>query len=129
MKRDLRLLLVAVVIFTFTKLSFAQEAATSPGVGSPEKKTETRGPSKLPGKPSRVEGELMAVDLAAGTLRVKAKDKEMSFITEGKEAKSRLEKATVGQMIRVFYYEKEGKFMAKSLAGGLGGNEPAKKSN
>ncbi|OGQ80353.1 MAG: hypothetical protein A3F90_08065 [Deltaproteobacteria bacterium RIFCSPLOWO2_12_FULL_60_19] len=115
------------LILAFPLGSFAQTIpATGAAPVSPEKKEETKaGQTKRP-KVSRTEGQLLAVDTKAGTLRVKIKDVERSFTVEGRGAKARLEKTRVGQPIRVYYYEKEGKFIATSLRGGLGGHEPPK---
>jgi hypothetical protein len=74
-----------------------------------EKKTETKA------KTHRVTGEVTSVDAKAGTLAVKAKDKEVSLNAESKSAKAALEKIKVGDMVRVSYTEKDGKMVATSV--------------
>ncbi|MBI4528069.1 MAG: hypothetical protein HY695_30105 [Deltaproteobacteria bacterium] len=109
MKSFLRLFLVPLISLTFAGVSFAQGA---PPAGS-EKKMEKK--SEAP-KTSRVTGEATAVDAKAGTLTVKAKDKEMSFTAEGKSAKGALEKIKVGDQVRVSYTDKDGKLIARSVS-------------
>jgi hypothetical protein len=67
-------------------------------------------------KATRIVGEIISVDAKAGTLTVKAKDKEMSFTAETKAAKAALEKVKVGDGVRVSYNEKNGKLIARSVA-------------
>ena len=91
------------------------------------KKGETKPQAKPRVKPSRFAGDVAALDPKAGTLTVKDKDgKERTFIVEGASEKARLQRASVGHEIKVTYYEKEGKLIAKSLTNGLGGHEPPK---
>lgn len=125
----MRLFLVPLAILTFTAAGFAQATPATPA--TPEKKAEEKKVDKKVEKKQRPKttqfaGELVAADAEKGTLRVKGKDKEMSFTVDSKGSKKRLGRAKVGQQIRLRYHEKEGKLIATSLAGGLGGHEPAK---
>lgn len=128
METILRLFLMSIAIFTFATTSFAQgtpapKASDSAGQ-KPETKTEK---PKQRVKPSRFDGTVAAFDAEAGKLTVKDKKGiEKSFTVEDKNVKTRLERASVGHAIRVSYVEKDGKLVATSLAGGLGGHEPAK---
>jgi hypothetical protein len=54
------------------------------------------------------------VDAKAGTLTVKAKDKEINLTADSKSTKAALEKLKVGDMVRVSYTEKDGKMIASS---------------
>ena len=129
MSRILRLFLVPLVIFTLAIAGLAQDTPTTKAApGGPEKKGETKPQAKPPRvKPSRFGGDVVAIDLKAGTLTVKDKDgKERTFTVEGAGAKARLQNTRVGQVIRGGYQEKEGKFIATALRGGLGGHEAAK---
>jgi hypothetical protein len=125
MKRTVRLFLVPVAILTFAMAGFAQDSATKQAApGATEKKGEAKPQPKQRVKPSVFEGNVAAIDLKAGTLKVRARDgKEQTFTVEGAITKARLEKARVGHVIRVGYVEKEGKLVATGLKGGLGGHE------
>ena len=48
------------------------------------------------------------------TLRVKAKDKEINLSADSKSTKAALEKLKVGDTVRVYYTEKDGKIIAAS---------------
>ena len=128
MRRILRLFLVPLLTFTLAAAGLAQDAPTTKAApDGTEKKGEAKPQTKSRVKPSRFGGDVVAIDLKAGTLIVKNKGgKERTFTVEGVNAKARLQSARVGQVIRVAYQEKEGKFVASSLRGGLGGHEAAK---
>ena len=128
MSRILRLFLVPLVIFSLAMAGLAQDTPTRKAApGGLEKKGEAKPQAKPRVKPSRFAGDVVAVDLKAGTLTVKDKDgKERTFTVEGASAKARLQRARAGQVVRVGYQEKEGQFIATSLSGGLGGHEPPK---
>ncbi len=110
MKGMIRVLVIALTPFIFTGLSFAQETksekSTAPAM---EKKAPTKA------KVTRVAGEVTSVDAKAGTLTVKAKDKDVDLTAESKSAKGALEKIKVGDTVRAAYTEKEGKNVASSI--------------
>ena len=119
----LRLFLVPAVLLAFATASFAQAAPATQATDSPEKKAETKPKWQQRVWTARLDGELVAVDPKAGTLQVKTVNGEHGFTVEGNAAKTRLERAKLGQKIGVIYYEKGGKLIAKDLKGGLGTNE------
>ena len=94
MKKALRVLVVAFVTVAFAGVSFAAEKA----------------------KTTKATGEVTSVDAKAGTLTVKAKDKDLKLTADTK-AKGALGKVKVGDMVKVTYTEKEGKMIASSIAG------------
>ena len=122
MKGILKLLLVALISLAFSGVSFAQAKPATPATpatpASPEKKAEKAAKKEDRPKTTRVTGEIMSLDAKAGTLRVKVKDKEMSFTAETKGAKSALEKVKVGDKVSVSYTEKNGKLIARSVTEG-----------
>jgi hypothetical protein len=105
-------LVLAITILGFSGLAFAQAKSATPAAPA-EKKTEMKSEKA---KTSRVTGEVTAVDAKAGTLAVKAKDKELNLTAESKSAKSALEKVKTGDRVRVSYTEKDGKMIATSVA-------------
>ena len=114
MKNALRVLIIAVTTLAFSSIGFAQEKKTTPATPAApatEKKTEK---SEKP-KTSRVTGEVTSVDAKAGTLNVKAKDKDLKLTAESSSAKGALEKVKVGDMVKVSYTEKDGKMVASSV--------------
>lgn len=115
MKGILRLFLVPLVTLTFAGVTFAQAPTTPTKPAAPEKKSEMKAEKTEKAKSTKVTGELTAVDAKAGTLTVKAKDKEVKLTAEGK-AKSSLEKVKVGDTVRVSYTEKDGKMIASSVS-------------
>lgn len=113
MKNILRLFLVPLVTLTFAGLSFAQgKPATPAPTPSVEKKAGVKGEKP---KATSVTGEIISVDAKAGTLTVKAKDKEMGFTAETKGARAALAKVKVGERARVSYTERNGKLIAHSM--------------
>lgn len=115
MKNALRILVVALTTLAFSGVSFAQaKPATpaTPAAPATEKKTEMKSEKA---KVTRITGEVTSVDAKAGTLTVKAKDKETNLTADSKAAKSALEKVKVGDMVRVSYTEKDGKMIASSI--------------
>ena len=116
MKNALRVLIVALTSLAFIGVGFAQEKKTTPATPTApatEKKTEMK--SEKP-KTSRITGEVTSVDAKAGTLTVKAKDKETNLTADSSSAKSALGKVKVGDMVKVSYSEKDGKMVASSIA-------------
>jgi len=73
-----------------------------------EKKTEMKSEKHV------LTGDVTSVDKKAGTLRVKAKDKEINLSADSKSTKAALEKLKVGDTVRVYYTEKDGKIIAAS---------------
>lgn len=130
MKSILGLFLVLGVIFAVSTADGVQAPpATPPKPAAPEaeKQPETQAPQTKRAKTFRFEGTVTAIDVKAGTLKVKSKDgKEQTFVVERRSAKERFDRARVGQVIKVAYQEKDGKFIATGLRGGLGGREPPK---
>jgi len=120
MKSVLRLLLVSLVTLTFAGVGFAQATPATPA--TPAKKVVKK--EEKP-RATRVLGEVISVDAKAGMLRVKVKDKEMSFAAETKGA---LGKVKVGDKVRVSYGEKEGKLIARSITEARPKTEMAKKA-
>lgn len=124
MKGILRLFLVSLIALTFAGASFGQATPATPA--TPAKPAEKAAQKKEAGpKTMRVSGEIVALDAKAGTLTVKAKDKEMAFIAEGKGAKAGLEKIKVGEKVRVSYTDKDGKLIARSIAAAAPAKAPA----
>jgi len=114
-KNALKVLVVALTTLAFSGVSFAQEkkaTPATPAAPATEKKSEMK--SEKP-KTTRITGEVTSVDAKAGTLTVKAKDKETNLTTDTK-AKDALEKVKVGDMVKVSYTEKDGKMVASSIA-------------
>jgi len=109
MKRMIRVLVIGLSTLAFSGLSFAQAKPATPAAPTVEKKAETKA------KISRVSGEVTAVDAKAGTLAIKAKDKDVNLTAESKSAKGALGKIKVGDMVRVSYTEKDGKMIASSV--------------
>jgi Cu/Ag efflux protein CusF len=108
MKNLLRVLAVTVTTLAFSGVSFAAEKA----IEKTEPKTEMKSEKA---KPTKTSGEVTAVDAKAGTLTVKAKDKNLNLTADSK-AKGALEKVKVGDMVKVTYTEKDGKMNATSIA-------------
>jgi len=110
----LRLSLAVLITLAFAGLSFAQATPATPA--KPATPPEKMAPKKEEkAKTTGVTGEVVSVDAKAGTLTVKAKDKEMSFTAETKGAKKQLEKVKAGDRVRVSYTEKDGKRIARSV--------------
>ena len=109
MKSMIKVLVIGLITLTFSGLSFAQAKPATPAAPTTEKKTETNA------KASRIRGEVTSVDAKAGTLALKAKDKDVNISVESKSVKAALEKVKVGDMVRVSYSEKDGKMIATSV--------------
>jgi len=113
-KNALKVLIVALTTLAFSGVSFAQEkkaTPATPAAPATEKKSEMK--SEKP-KTTRITGEVTSVDAKAGTLTVKAKDKETNLTADTK-AKGALEKVKVGDMVKVSYTEKDGKMIVSSV--------------
>lgn len=112
MREIMKLLLAPVIIFAFVGTSLAQGTTPAPAKpAAPAKTTEKKEVVKI----LRARGELTAADAKAGTLKLKLKDKELSFTAESKESKEGLVKVKVGDNVRVTYTEKEGKLTLRSV--------------
>lgn len=109
MKTMIKVLIIALTTLTFSGLSFAQAKPDTPAAPSMEKKTPTKA------KTMRITGEVTSVDAKAGTLAVKAKDKEVKLDAESKTAKASLEKVKIGDTVTVSYTDKDGKMVATSV--------------
>ena len=108
MKTMIKVLIIALTTLTFSGLSFAQAKPATPAAPM-EKKAETKA------KTQRITGEVTSVDAKAGTLAVKAKDKEVNLDAESKTAKAALGKVKVGDTVIVSYTDKDGKMVATSV--------------
>lgn len=109
MKRMIRVLVIGLTTMVFSGVSFAQAKPATPAAPTMEKKAETKA------KTIRVTGEVTSVDAKAGTLAIKAKDKDINLTAESKSAKAALGKLKVGEMVGVSYTEKDGKMIASSV--------------
>ncbi len=109
MKALIRVLIIGLTPLIFTGLSFAQAKPEKSAAPAMEKKATTKA------KVTRITGEVTSVDAKAGSLAVKAKDKDVDLTAESKSAKGALEKIKVGDTVRVAYTEKEGKNVASSI--------------
>jgi len=109
MKRMIRVLVIGLTTLVFSGVSFAQAKPATPAAPTMEKKAETKA------KTIRVTGEVTSVDAKAGTLAIKAKDKDINLTAESKSAKAALGKLKVGEMVGVSYTEKDGKMIASSV--------------
>ena len=118
MKNMIKILVVALTTLSFSALGFAQaKPATpatpaTPAAPATEKKTEMKSEKA---KTNGLTGEVTSVDAKAGTLTVKAKDKEINLTADSKSTKAALEKLKVGDMVRVSYTEKDGKMIVSSV--------------
>lgn len=109
MKAMIRVLVIGLTTLVFGGVSFAQAKPAAPAAPTMEKKAETKA------KVNRIRGEVTSLDAKAGTLAIKAKDKDINLTVESKSAKGALEKVKVGDMVRVSYTEKDGKMIASSV--------------
>jgi Cu/Ag efflux protein CusF len=109
MKAMIRVLVIGLTTLVFSGVSFAQAKPATPAAPTTEKKAETKA------KATRVTGEVTSVDAKAGTLAIKAKDKDVNLTAESKSAKGALGKIKVGDMVNVSYTEKDGKMIASSV--------------
>jgi hypothetical protein len=85
---------------------------TAPSAGST--KEETTKPKKSKPTAQKFRGQIIALDVKAGTLLVKNDTTEKSFITLD-AAKDAIEQMTEGDSVRITYTEKEGKLVATSV--------------
>ena len=114
MKRILKLLLVPLATLSFAAASFAQATPATPATPAGPAKMEEKKIEKP--KASQITGDITTLDAKAGTLTVKANGKEMRFAADTKGARGALEKAKVGDRVRISYSEKNGKLIAHSVA-------------
>ncbi len=116
MKNFSRLVLVPLVFLAFTGLSFAQATPETPSSSAPEKKMEKTQKKATKSKVSKVTGEVVSADSKAGTLTVKAEDKDMNFTAQSKSAKNALNKVKAGDNVSVSYTEKDGNMVIRSVS-------------
>ena len=107
MKKSIKVLVVAFSSLAFACVSFAQAKPATPTTPM-EKKAEMKSEKHV------LTGDVTSVDKKAGTLRVKAKDKEINLTADSKSTKAALEKLKVGDTVRVYYTQKDGKIIAAS---------------
>ena len=103
MKNMLKVLVIALTALAFSGASFAADTATKPTTKSEKPKAMS------------ATGAVTAMDAKAGTLTVKAKDKDLD-LTASSKAKKALGKVKVGDMVKVSYTEKDGKMNASSIS-------------
>jgi Cu/Ag efflux protein CusF len=117
-KKMIKVLVIALTSLAFSGVSFAQAKPATPATPATpaapamEKKTEMKSEKA---KTNGLTGEVTSVDAKAGTLTVKAKDKEINLTADSKSTKAALEKLKVGDTVRVSYTEKDGKMTATSV--------------
>jgi Cu/Ag efflux protein CusF len=110
MKKATILFLTVILLFAFISISFAAEATKAEQM--PTEKSKVK----------QITGEIITLDLKAGTLTVKSKRQEVSLLTDnktiirlGKEKKT-LADIKSGEKVKVRYMEVDGKNVAKSIA-------------
>ena len=107
MKKIINVLVIAFSSCAFACVSFAQVKPATPTTPA-EKRTEMRSEKHV------LTGGVTSVDAKAGKLGVKTKDKEINLTADSKSTKAALEKIKVGDTVRVYYAEKDGKIIAAS---------------
>ena len=115
MKNMIKVLVIGLTSLAFNGVSFAQATPATPATPTApamEKKTEMKSEKA---KTNGLTGEVTSVDAKAGTLTIKAKDKEVNLAADSKSTKAALEKLKVGDMVRVSYTEKDGKMIVSSV--------------
>jgi Cu/Ag efflux protein CusF len=110
-KNMIKILVIALTGLAFSGVSFAQGKPATPAPEM-EKKSEMKSEKA---KTNDLTGEVTSVDAKAGTLTVKAKDKESKLTADSKRTKAALEKLKVGDMVKVSYTEKDGKMIVSSV--------------
>ncbi len=103
------------LILTFSRASFAQPGPITPAPITPAPITPGTPTGSERPKIKSITGQVVSVDSKAGKLTVKARDRDVSFTTETKAAKSSLRKLKAGNRVRVSYTEENGKFGAQSV--------------
>jgi len=114
-KNMIKVLVIGLTSLAFNGVSFAQAKPATPATPTApamEKKTEMKSEKA---KTNGLTGEVTSVDAKAGTLTIKAKDKEVNLAADSKSTKAALEKLKVGDMVRVSYTEKDGKMIVSSV--------------
>jgi Cu/Ag efflux protein CusF len=106
-KKSIKVLVVAFSSLAFACVSFAQAKPATPTTPM-EKKAEMKSEKHV------LTGDATSVDAKAGKLTVKAKDKEINLTADSKSTKAALEKLKVGDTVRVYYTQKDGKIIAAS---------------
>jgi len=116
MKRMRRLLLVPIMMFGFSAVSFAADApAAKESSAAPAKKTGAQSTKKTKkATPRKFTGNISAVDTKTGAVSVKGTSGEKNFMAKD-AAKDALERLAVGDRVRVLYSEKDGKAVATSV--------------
>jgi len=110
-KNTIKVLVVALISLACNGVSFAQAKPATPATPAApamEKKTEMKSEKHV------LTGDTTSVDAKAGKLMVKAKDKEINLTADSKSTIAALEKLKVGDTVRVYYTEKDGKIIAAS---------------
>ena len=107
MKKIINALVIVFSSLAFASVSFAQAKPATPTTPM-EKKAEIKSEKHV------LTGDATLVDVKAGKLTVKAKDKEISLTADSKSTKAALEKIKAGDTVRVYYTEKDGKLIAAS---------------
>jgi uncharacterized iron-regulated membrane protein len=115
-KNALRILVVALTTLAFSGFGFAQEKKATPSTPTTPSAPATEKKEMKSEKAKTVTGEVTSLDAKAGTLTVKAKDKETNLTADSSSAKNALGKVKVGDMVKVTYTEKDGKMVASSVA-------------
>jgi Cu/Ag efflux protein CusF len=106
-KKIINALVIVFSSLAFTSVSFAQAKPATPTTPM-ERKSEIKSEKHV------LTGDATSVDAKAGKLTVKAKDKEIKLTADSKSTKAALEKIKVGDTVRVYYTEKDGKIIAAS---------------
>lgn len=116
MKWTRRLLLVPMVMFGVSAVSFAADApAAKESSAAPAKKTGAQTTKKMKkATPRKFTGNISTVDTKTGAMSVKGTTEEKNFMTQD-AAKDALERLAVGDRVRVLYSEKDGKAVATSV--------------
>jgi len=116
MKWARRMLLIPIVMFGVSAVSFAADAPpTKESTAAPAKKTGAQTTKKTKkATPRKFTGNISALDTKTGAVSVKGSSDEKNFMTKD-AAKDALERLTVGDRVRVTYSEKDGKAVATSV--------------
>jgi hypothetical protein len=104
MKTSLRWLVACVIAFSFAAAGLAAESPSSKTTVVPEKKSEAT-------KEPRYRGEITSLNAKRGSVKIKGRDGEKTFVLADK-AKGSLDKFKVGDTVRVKYLEQDGKLTA-----------------
>ena len=111
-----RLLLLALMMFGVSAVSFAADAPTvKESTAAPAKKSGAQSTKKTKkATPRKFTGNISTLDTKTGAVSVKGSSDEKNFMTKD-AAKDALERLAVGDRVRVVYSEKDGKAVATSM--------------